>query len=136
MIVPLAQEVVTADEFERLPDRDRYELVDGRLVEMPEMGLESTWVAGQVYTAMDVFNKTHRLGWVFPSEGEFAFFPDRPNYIRKPDAAFIRYGRLEGERLPRGRCRLAPDLAVEVTYQRTQVGAFEVKFVVVSPVDD
>ena len=51
MIVPLGQDLVTADEFERLPDQDRYELVDGWLVEKPEMGLESTWVAGRVYAA-------------------------------------------------------------------------------------
>jgi Uma2 family endonuclease len=127
MIVPLSHEVMTADEFERLPDRDRYELVDGRLVEKPEMGLEANWVAGQVYAALDAFNKAHRLGWVFPPEGEFALFPDRPNTIRKPDGAFIRYGRLEGERLPPGRCRLAPDLAVEVTSPTNEVEDLEVK---------
>ncbi|MBI3466041.1 MAG: Uma2 family endonuclease, partial [Planctomycetes bacterium] len=33
----------------------------------------------------------------------------------KPDAAFIRFGRLPGEQLPIGYVRIAPDLAVEVT---------------------
>src|SRR4051812_35357610 len=127
MIVPLSHEVMTADEFERLPDRDRYELVDGRLVEKPEMGLEAVWVAGEVHAAMRAFNKAHPLGWVLPPEGDFVLSPDRPNSIRKPDGAFIRYGRLEGERLPRGRCRLAPDLAVEVTSPTDDVEDLEIK---------
>ncbi len=127
MIVPLSHEVITADEFERLPDRDRYELVDGRLVEKPEMGLEAVCVAGEVYAAIRAFNKAHPLGWPVPPEGEFVLFPDRPNLIRKPDGAFIRFGRLEGERLPRGRCPLAPDLAVEVSSPTNEVEDLEVK---------
>ena len=41
-------------------------------------------------------------------------FPDAPAKVRKPDASFIRRGRLPGEALPDGFCPIPPDVAAEV----------------------
>src|SRR6476646_5301765 len=99
MIVALNQPLVTADEFERMSDTKGCELIDGRIVEMPQMGMEATWVTGQAFLAVETHCRRHRLGWVLTSQAEYNCFPDRPNHIRKADVSFIRFGRLEDERL-------------------------------------
>jgi Uma2 family endonuclease len=97
-----------------MPGTKGFELIDGLLVEMPPVSTEASWIAGQVLLAVGSYVKSHRLGWVFDAESEYNCFPNRPNHIRKCDVSFIRYGRFKDERLPEGRTRIAPDLAVEV----------------------
>jgi Uma2 family endonuclease len=128
MMLPIAaDEVITADEFERLPNRDRYELVDGRLAKKPPMSPEAVWVTGEIYVALVTFIEAHQLGWIFPPDGEFVLFSDRPNTIRRPDVAFLRHGRLSGDELPCDLCRLAPDLAIEITSPMYKAEDLEVK---------
>ena len=103
----------TPEDLLAMPDGDRYELVDGQLVERT-MGALSTYIAGELFLLLGAFCKGHCLGWVFPGECSYQCFPDAPKKVRKPDVSFIRRGRLPGERIPEGHVPIPPDLAAEV----------------------
>jgi Uma2 family endonuclease len=103
----------TADDLLKLPDGDRFELVDGQLVEK-EMGFHSGRVGGRLYRFLDTFCEANGLGWVLPSDVGYQCFHDDPQKVRKPDVSFIDARRLAPEDEPQGHCRIAPDLAVEV----------------------
>ncbi|MBW3596832.1 MAG: Uma2 family endonuclease [Planctomycetes bacterium] len=111
------QTAYTASDLLEMPDGDRYELAGGQLVER-EMGAESSWVAGNVHTHLNNFVLQHELGWALPEGTSFQCFPDDPERVRRPDVSFIARGRLASDILPRGHCRIAPDLAVEVVSPR------------------
>jgi len=91
---------------------DGFELVDGRLVEMP-MGAESGRVAGKLYYKLEAYCEANPVGTPLPGDIGFRCFPHRPRLLRKPDGSFIRRERLPGNRVPAGDLRIAPDLAVE-----------------------
>jgi Uma2 family endonuclease len=103
----------TPDDLLTMPEGDRYELVNGELVER-HMGYESAWVAGRILQFLAVFCDAHDLGWVSSSEAGFQCFTDDPNRVRKPDVALVRRGKFPGERPPQGHARAVPDLVVEV----------------------
>src|SRR5262249_31147920 len=103
----------TPEDLLALPDGDSFELVNGHLVER-HMGAESSWIGGELYRLIGTYCRENQSGWVWPADGSYQCFPDRPNLVRKPDVSFIRRGRLPGEQLPRGHIRIQPDLAVEV----------------------
>jgi Uma2 family endonuclease len=103
----------TPEDLLRIPDGNRYELVDGHLVEH-DMGYLSSWIAGTIHALLWNFCQAQNLGWVAPPDAGFQCFPGQRNLVRRPDVTFIRRGRLPGERLPEGHARIAPDLAVEV----------------------
>ncbi len=109
----LPQPVLTADDLLAMPDGDRFELVDGKLVELP-VGTQSSYIGGRILRLLASFCENPFIGWVLPADASYQPFPDRPNLVRKPDVSFIRAGRLPNETLPEGHARLAPDLAVEV----------------------
>jgi Uma2 family endonuclease len=103
----------TPEELLTMPDGDRYELVNGNLVER-NMGARSSFVAGEVFAILRDFCRTNRLGWVLPEGTSYQCFPDDPDKVRRADVSFIRLGRLPGEELPGGHIRIHPDLVVEV----------------------
>lgn len=103
----------TPDEVLALPDAKTFELIDGELVEKQPMGAEAAWCATRLARLLDAHCDVHKLGWVM-GEAPFTCFPDDPNMMRRPDVAFVRRGRLPGERPPKGAVCVAPDLAVEV----------------------
>jgi Uma2 family endonuclease len=109
----LLERIITAEEFLSLPGNEFYELVDGKLVEK-NVGAESSYLGGVLYSALLTFCRRNRTGWVFPQETTFQFVPSRPNLVRKPDVALVKLGRFPDETLPKGHIRLAPDLVVEV----------------------
>jgi Uma2 family endonuclease len=97
-----------------MPDGDRYELVNGKLVER-NMSMLSSYIAGVVYALLFGFCRPKKLGWVFPEGTNYQCFEDDPSKVRKPDVSFIRLERLSPEQAAaRGHARLTPDLAVEV----------------------
>jgi Uma2 family endonuclease len=125
MNLDLMQREYTPEELLAMPGGKHFELVDGRLVERhrttrPEktedhMGFLSDLIAGRLFQRLANFCDAHPLGWVLlPSSGGFQGFPDSPRLVRKPDVAFVSFGRFPDEQLPLGYARLAPDLAVEV----------------------
>jgi len=94
-------------------DFDGYELVNGELVEIP-MGYDSSWVGGRLYLYLTIHVDAKRLGWTSPADTGYQCFPNSPNKVRKPDVSFIRAGRLSADEIPKGHCRIPPDLAAEV----------------------
>jgi Uma2 family endonuclease len=114
MNVELAPPILEPDDLLRIPDGDRYELIDGHLKEM-NMGWEAGSVAVELSTRLSMFCRSGRLGFV-GSGGDCGFvcFPHRPRLVRKPDVSFVRRGRFPGDRPPTGHARIAPDLAAEV----------------------
>ena len=109
-----APPLVTAEQLLEMPNSVDYELVDGVLVER-HMGAESNAIAVELAFLLGIYFKQHgRIGHVFMGETGFRIFPDRPNLIRKPDLAFVKFGRLpDDKQRPKGHVGLIPDLAVE-----------------------
>lgn len=108
-------ELLTLDEFERLPEEDAYrtELKRGRIVREPRPGAQHGWVAVELFRALDPYVREHELGAVIMETG-FLLSVDPPT-VRGPDVAFIAAENLPPrEAIPRGFWRRAPDLAVEV----------------------
>jgi Uma2 family endonuclease len=103
----------TAADLLTMPDGDRYELVDGELVEI-DMSNESSWIAGEIHALIRNFAKEHDLGWAFPDNTSYQCYPWDEDRVRKPDASFIAKHRLPDGPLASGHCPIAPDLAVEV----------------------
>lgn len=102
----------TADELLSLPNGDRYELVDGQLVEK-RMGWEACHVAGTLYFLLRSFLDKHNIGWPM-IEGTFQCFQDDRQKVRKPDVSFVTHERMPAGPVPRGHNPSVPDLAVEV----------------------
>lgn len=103
----------TMEEFLVLPDHDRYELVDGELVEI-NVSILSSVVGAEVLTVLNTHVKTHGLGRVLGSEAYYQCFPDRPGRARKPDVSFVASSRLPPDWREAGYFTIAPDLVVEV----------------------
>ena len=103
----------TPEDLLHMPDGDRYELVDGHLVET-SMSALAVLVATKLSRRLDEYCEPRKLGWVLGEGASYQCFPDEPAKVRKPDVSFIRRGRLPDECPPDGHIRLAPDLAVEV----------------------
>jgi Uma2 family endonuclease len=104
----------TPEDLLRMPDGDRYELVDGRLVERI-MSTWSSYVAGKVYSRLDSFCQASPRGWVLPEGTSYQCFTDSPSKVRRADVSFIRADRLTlAQATAEGHLPIAPDLAVEV----------------------
>jgi Uma2 family endonuclease len=116
--------LVTPEEFEKLADNSRFELVNGRLKER-HMGSISSWVGGILYARLLEYVTAKRYGWVFPSDAGYDCFP-RGN-VRFPDVSAVRYGRIPNEELPPGHIKLSPDFAAEVVSPNDKAGELEEK---------
>jgi hypothetical protein len=88
--------LITPEEFLRMPDQKGFELIDGVLVarhgesEESRVSLLSSWVGGELFAEIHAFCKGKGIGWVFPADGGFQCFPDRPRTVRQPDISFGR----------------------------------------------
>jgi Uma2 family endonuclease len=105
--------IQTADDLLTMPDADRHELLHGKLVAR-EMGAEANWLATRIAFLIQLFLADRPRGYVFTSEASYACFPDDPRHAPRPDASFVRFGRLKDEKIPKGHFKIAPDLVVEV----------------------
>src|SRR5438876_733284 len=104
----------TPEDLLRMPDGNRYELVDGQLVEHT-MSTWASYVAGRVFRVLDDYCWAHQLGWVLPEGTTYQCFPDAPNKVRKADVSFIGRERLSfAQATAEGHNPIAPDLAVEI----------------------
>lgn len=103
----------TPDDLLTMPDGDRYELVNGELVER-NLSMESSWIAGEMHRRIANFVIERGLGWAYPEGTSYQCFREESRRVRKPDTSFIMTQRLPNGPLPEGHCPMAPDLAVEV----------------------
>ena len=78
------------------------------------MGTESSDIALRIAFIITLFLWEHPLGRLFGSDASYQCFPDQPQKVRRADVGFIAFDRLPNGRAPKGNCRVAPDLAVEV----------------------
>ena len=104
---------ITPEALLKLPDGERYELVDGELVE-GTMSVESVWVVGRVFRQLDAFVESHRCGFVLTDGVSYQCFPNDEDRIRRPDVSFIPAGQLSVRQFEQGHCQVAPALVVEV----------------------
>ncbi|MBV8313618.1 MAG: Uma2 family endonuclease [Planctomycetaceae bacterium] len=110
---PAANLEITPDDLLKMPDGERYELVDGRLVER-NVSFRSSYIGTRLSHLILLSFGEDPPGWVVSADCGYQCFADKPKLVRRPDISFIRLGRLPGEQLSQGLVRIAPDLAVEV----------------------
>jgi Uma2 family endonuclease len=114
MNIPLTETRYSPEDLLNMADGDRFELVDGKLVERP-MSTWSSYVAGEMFGQVRDFNRRKKVGWPLPEGTTYQCFPRDRNLVRKADCSFIRSERISPEQLQKpGHLRIAPDLAVEV----------------------
>ena len=112
-VVLTEQQRYTPDDLLALPDAERFELVDGQLVERA-MGFKSSRIGNRVSYLLTAHSDQHQLGWVLGSDTGYRCFSDDRDKVRKPDVSFVAASRLKADEEPEGFATLAPDLAVEV----------------------
>lgn len=110
----VAEAAVTPEDLLTMPDGNRFELVNGQLVE-DDMSFWSSRVGGELFVRLHNHNSQHSFGWVAPEGTSYQCFPDDASKVRRADVSFIRADRLTAdEAREAGHLRVAPDLAVEV----------------------
>lgn len=119
---------ITPEQLLAIPEGDRYELLDGQLVER-DIGAESTWIATEISRHLGNFCTERKIGWVLGADASYQCFPDRPDRVRRPDVSLIRFGRLRDEKLPKGQIPITPDLVVEVVSPNDLFESVETKMV-------
>ena len=119
-ILPRAARVIdlgwllTAEQFGRFPagDAAKRELVDGRIVEMPPVGIGHSERQLGFGSLLRAWNDREQLGRVGV---EIGFILDRdPDVVRGPDVAFIRHGKIPADHDDDDFVEAAPDFVVEV----------------------
>ena len=109
----VAERTYTPEDLLTMPDRKKYELVDGHLVER-HMSRLSSWVAGRLHRFIDIFVEEQQLGWAWPSDQGYVCFPNSPRKLRFPDVSYVSKRRLPAGLTSDGYIYIPPDLAVEV----------------------
>lgn len=116
----------TPEDLLALPDKGRYELLDGQLVER-DMGAKSSYVAARLLRLLGFVTDAQGLGLLFGSDCGYQSFADDPNRVRYADGSFIRRGRLPDDTPPEGHCRIPPDLVLEAISPNDAARAIEEK---------
>ncbi len=118
---------MSVEEFERLPDRKRYELVDGKLVEK-NMSNRSMLIATNVIFKLKIYLDQNNLGYVYTPDAGYRCFGDGRRSVRFPDVSVVLADRVTIEQLDEdGFSDQPPDLAVEVVSPNDTVFDLEVK---------
>ncbi|MGE3073258.1 MAG: Uma2 family endonuclease [Dehalococcoidia bacterium] len=115
----------TPEDLLSMPDRGRYELVDGQLQER-HMRFESSMIALVINARLVAHVLANRLGWVAQSDGGLQIFANSPTKVRFADGAFISRARAP-QRPGDGHLRIAPDLVLEVVSPNDVAGEVDVK---------
>lgn len=90
-----------------------FEFVDGELVEIPQMGAESSIVAGRIFRKLDDWCESHRSGIAITAEAAYRCFSSKPRQVRKPDVSVI-VCNPDSFAIPKGELLVVPSLVVEV----------------------
>ena len=110
----ISKTLMTADEFYEFCCRNdgRYELVDGKVVEMAPANEEHGAVALNIGTGFNLYSRLHGTGRATVETGHV--LRRGPDTVRGPDVTFILTGKDEWESLTNRFSSGAPDIAVEV----------------------
>ncbi|MCT7983882.1 Uma2 family endonuclease [Laspinema sp. A4] len=103
----------TDEEFIALSrDGNQYELVNGKVIDMGNSGMEHGYIACILVAALITVVKPNKLGAICDSSTAFTL---KNGNKRAPDISFVSKNRLQGlTRPPRGFFQGSPDLAVEI----------------------
>lgn len=113
-LTPTSAPRISAEEFFRQPNWERCELVEGKLVEMPEMSGQGCMIAALLCGLLNAAVRRLGLGVVFDSETTYQCFGVSADRVRRPDVSFIAKGRLPREQFLQGHIQVVPDIAVEI----------------------
>jgi Uma2 family endonuclease len=120
----LVEALLTAEEYQRLPDNGRpTELVRGRIVELKIPAPRHGYFCGQVVQIIGKHTEVHELGRVVSNDAG-VITERNPDTVRGPDVSFYSYSRLPRGPLPEGYLDVAPEAAFEVrspTDRRSQI---------------
>ncbi|HLJ53942.1 MAG TPA: Uma2 family endonuclease [Chthonomonadaceae bacterium] len=114
------EQTYTADDLLAFPGEFRYELVRGRLREMPPTGGPHGETTSQASCRIAVFVQDESIGRCYAAETGFQI-ARKPDTVLAPDFAFIAKERVLSP-LPEGYVPVVPDLVIE-TRSPSQTGA-------------
>ena len=102
----------TVKDYLALPDNDnkRYELLDGRLIEVAPANEEHGRTGTLLVILLGSYVLTHKLGTIYAAGMAFQIGND----LLRPSMAFVKAGRLEASQRGLAIISLAPDLVLEV----------------------
>ena len=119
------EKVWTYEDYLKLNDDKRYEVINGRLYEMPAPHFEHQGILGGLYVKIWGFIKSKGLGEVLPSPFDVILSED---IVVQPDIVFIYKDNLKN--IKGGRLFGPPDLVVEVvsptSYYRDRYEKFRI----------
>lgn len=102
------------DDLLRMPEGNRYELINGELAEK-EMSALANYVGTRLTSRLSQFVDQRKLGIVFSDGTSYQCFDHKPEQVRRPDCSFIRTGRYTLHDLQEdGHILVVPDLIAEV----------------------
>lgn len=104
--------VYTAEELLLFPDEWRYELVEGRLREMPPTSDDHGSSTMDISVEIGIYVRANDLGRCWAAETGFVLARD-PDTVLAPDFSFIAKERTGYQRTGHGYVPIAPDLVVE-----------------------
>jgi len=117
----------TDDELMSLPDGNRYELINGELVDMGNSGALHGYVCSILVMALMNYILPRKLGIILDSSTAFTM---QNGNKRSPDISFVSKEKLQGlEELPDGFLDGAPDLAIEVLSPNNTIAEIHQKLV-------
>ena len=117
----------TDDELMSLPDGNRYELINGELIDMGNSGALHGYVCSILVMALMNYILPRKLGIILDSSTAFTM---QNGNKRSPDISFVSKANLQGfEQLPDGFLAGAPDLAIEVLSPNNTIAEIHQKLV-------
>jgi Uma2 family endonuclease len=116
--------LLTAEQYQELPESRWTELIDGVVVEVSPPGAEH---GSSQATVIGVLRRaqTAGVGHVFGELG--CIIRRNPDAVRAPDVAFIRKERIPSSGIPKSFWDGAPDLAVEIVSPGDRPGEIQTK---------
>jgi len=103
--------LVTAEELERMPSDERYELICGKLRAMPNNSTDHGNKTMRISMLVAHFVDENDLGECFAAETRF-IIAENPDTVLGADFSFVAKARMP-QIPPRGYLRLPPDLVIE-----------------------
>jgi Uma2 family endonuclease len=103
---------MTAEEFARITEIGRFDLIDGELIRVSPAGARQGEIASVFVVAL-VEQSRRQPGRVYTAEASF-ILARNPDVVVVPDAAFVRAERLPPVEERSGFLPLPPDAAVEI----------------------
>lgn len=108
-----AEKLITPEELAEMPDGERYELVNGRLVER-EMSNITIHIGRALFLLLADYSRQTMAGEALNDGYSYCCFPHDPYQVRKPDVSWFIASRWSTRLLETPHIESAPDLVVEV----------------------